>query len=122
MNSSVQAPLLELPRLLSAAERVASDDDSDDDLRLLLAPGSSLGGARPKASVRDHDGHLAIAKFPRREDDYDVVAWEAVALDLAQHSTSSCPMSASRVSPDGPCLLLGDSIARAHRASPTALR
>ncbi|MDP2318355.1 MAG: HipA domain-containing protein [Acidobacteriota bacterium] len=76
-------PLLELPALLSAAERVAEDKESEDDLRLLLAPGSSLGGARPKASVRDRDGHLAIAKFPRRDDDYNTVRWEATALSLA---------------------------------------
>jgi serine/threonine-protein kinase HipA len=61
-------PLIELPRLLSAAEHVVEDKDTDEDLRLLFAPGSSLGGARPKASVRDKDGHLAIAKFPRRDD------------------------------------------------------
>src|ERR1700684_3054761 len=42
------APLIELPRLLSAAEHVLHDRDTDEDLRLLLAPGSSLGGARPK--------------------------------------------------------------------------
>jgi serine/threonine-protein kinase HipA len=46
-------PLIDLPRLLSAAEHVVDDSDSDEDLRLLLAPGSSFGGARPKASVRD---------------------------------------------------------------------
>lgn len=76
-------PLIELPRLLSAAGRVAADRESDDDLRLLLAPGSSLGGARPKASVRDRDGHLAIAKFPKPGDEVDAVRWEAVALTLA---------------------------------------
>lgn len=76
-------PLIELPALLSAAERVVEDKDSDEDLRLLLAPGSSLGGARPKASVRDRDGHLAIAKFPRRDDEYHTVVWEAVTLSLA---------------------------------------
>jgi serine/threonine-protein kinase HipA len=76
-------PLVELPRLLSAAEHVAGDSDSDEDLRLLLAPGSSLGGARPKASVRDRDGHLAIAKFPHKDDEIDAVRWEAVALSLA---------------------------------------
>jgi len=48
-----------------------------------VAPGSSLGGARPKASVREKDGRLAIAKFPRRDDDFSTVLWEAVALDLA---------------------------------------
>ena len=48
-------------RAQHAGEAPRSDSDSDEDLRLLLAPGSSLGGARPKASVRDRDGHLAIA-------------------------------------------------------------
>ena len=76
-------PLIELPRLLSAAERVVADADSDEDLRLLLAPGSSLGGARPKASVRDRDGHLAVAKFPHQGDEINTVLWEAVALTLA---------------------------------------
>ncbi len=76
-------PLVDLPKLLSAAERVGAESDTDEDLRLLLAPGSSLGGARPKASVRDKDGRLAIAKFPHKDDDYDTVRWEAVALSLA---------------------------------------
>lgn len=76
-------PLIDLPQLLSAAEHVVGDTDSDEDLRLLLAPGSSLGGARPKASVRDRDGHLAIAKFPHRDDEINTVLWEAVALRLA---------------------------------------
>jgi serine/threonine-protein kinase HipA len=44
-------PVVELPELLSAAEHVVDDKDTEEDLRLLLAPGSSLGGARPKASV-----------------------------------------------------------------------
>jgi serine/threonine-protein kinase HipA len=76
-------PLIELPRLLSAAEHVVDDKDSEEDLRLLLAPGSSLGGARPKASVRDRDGHLAIAKFPNKGDEVNAVVWEAVAFTLA---------------------------------------
>src|SRR5215831_4452782 len=76
-------PLIELPRLLSASEHVLSDTDSDEDLRLLLAPGSSVGGARPKASVRDRDGHLAIAKFPNQGDEINTELWEAVALTLA---------------------------------------
>ncbi len=88
-------PLIELPRLLSSAEHVASDTDSDDDLRLLLAPGSSLGGARPKASVREGDGHLAIAKFPHKEDDVNKVLWEAVALTLA--AKAGIPVPAWRI-------------------------
>jgi serine/threonine-protein kinase HipA len=84
-------PLVELPRLLSAAEHVTGDSDSDEDLRLLLAPGSSLGGARPKASVRDKDGHLAIAKFPHKDDELDTVRWEAVALRLAERAGIAVP-------------------------------
>jgi serine/threonine-protein kinase HipA len=76
-------PLVELPRLLTAAEHVVAEDDTDEDLRLLFAPGSSLGGARPKASVREKDGRLAIAKFPRKDDELSTVLWEAVALELA---------------------------------------
>ncbi len=84
-------PLIELPRLLSAAGHVLNDTDSDEDLRLLLAPGSSLGGARPKASVRDRDGHLAIAKFPNQSDEVNTVLWEAVALTLAAKSGIPVP-------------------------------
>ena len=84
-------PLIELPRLLSAAENVIGDSDSDEDLRLLLAPGSSLGGARPKASVRDRDGHLAIAKFPNKDDEINTVLWEAVALSLATKAEIPVP-------------------------------
>lgn len=45
-------------------------------LTQLLHPGTSLGGARPKASVVDKDGRLTVAKFPSRKDDYDVALWE----------------------------------------------
>ena len=83
-NGKSIPPLVELPRLLAAADRIVDDDaDHDDDLRLLLAPGSSLGGARPKASVRNTDGSLAIAKFPQKNDIGDTVTWEALALDMA---------------------------------------
>jgi serine/threonine-protein kinase HipA len=75
--------VISLARLLSAAERVLTEEDDDEDLRLLMAPGSSLGGARPKASVIDADGQLAIAKFPHQLDDWNVVLWEAVAMSLA---------------------------------------
>jgi serine/threonine-protein kinase HipA len=84
-------PLVELPRLLSAAGNVLDDRDTDEDLRLLLAPGSSLGGARPKASIRDADGALSIAKFPAQSDEYDIVRWEAVALALARKAGIAVP-------------------------------
>jgi serine/threonine-protein kinase HipA len=98
--------LVELPRLLSAAERVMGDTDSDEDLRLLLAPGSSLGGARPKASVRDRDGHLAIAKFPSRGDDVNTVLWEAVALTLAAKAGIRVPAWRLEIAAGKPVLLL----------------
>jgi len=84
-------PLVELPRLLSATERVANEEEDDEDLRLLIVPGSSLGGARPKASVRDNDGHLALAKFLHRQDDINVVLWEGVALSLASKAGIAVP-------------------------------
>jgi len=99
-------PLIELPRLLSAAEHVLSDTDSDEDLRLLLAPGSSLGGARPKASVRDRDGHLAIAKFPNKGDEVNTVLWEAVALTLAAKAGIPVPAWRLETVADKPVLLL----------------
>lgn len=55
-------------------------------LRMLVAPGSSLGGARPKANVLDGDRNLWIAKFPSRRDRSDVGAWEAVCMELARRS------------------------------------
>jgi serine/threonine-protein kinase HipA len=76
-------PFIQLGRLLSITERVLRDEETDEDLLLLFAPGSSLGGARPKASVADIDGHLAIAKFPKQDDDYGIEMWEEVALTLA---------------------------------------
>lgn len=73
--------LIALPSLLHAARQVAGDDD--DAVQLLLDAGTgSLGGARPKASVADGD-RLLIAKFPHPGDTWNVMAWEATALDLA---------------------------------------
>ncbi len=83
-----------------------SDTDSDEDLRLLLAPGSSLGGARPKASVRDRDGHLAIAKFPNKGDEVNTVLWEAVALTLAEKAGIPVPAWRLETVANKPILLL----------------
>lgn len=55
-------------------------------LTQLFAPGTSLGGARPKASVRDEKGTLCIAKFPSRQDTRDIGGWELVAHQLALKS------------------------------------
>ncbi len=55
-------------------------------LKMLIAPGGSLGGALPKASVLDENGSLWIAKFPSRRDDDDIGAWEEVAHILARRA------------------------------------
>ncbi len=86
-------PLIDLPQLLNASERVTEDNATEEDLKLLLAPGSSLGGARPKASVRDQGGHLAIAKFPNKLDETNIVLWEALALTLAKQAKIAVPIS-----------------------------
>lgn len=52
----------------------------------LLHPGTSLGGARPKASVIDEDGRLTVAKFPSRKDDYDIALWEHFSHVMAEKS------------------------------------
>ena len=83
--------IVELRRLLAGVERVTGDRERDEDLRLLIGPGSSLGGARPKVAVRMPDGTLAIAKFPHSEDDRNVVVWEAVALSLAERAGIETP-------------------------------
>lgn len=74
---------------LRELERIALDFDREDAeyeqwLVQLIAPGSSLGGARPKASVVDESGQLWLAKFPASDDRHDVGAWEAFAAALAR--------------------------------------
>jgi serine/threonine-protein kinase HipA len=84
--------LLELPKLLNAAERLERDEASETELRTLLKGGSSLGGARPKAHVREKNGRVAIAKFPSpANDDWEVMRWEAVAVRLARESGITVP-------------------------------
>lgn len=90
-------PISSLRELEHAAMKVESSDSDDPDylkwLYMLMSPGSSLGGARPKASVVDEDEHLWIAKFPSRYDDHDMAAWEylvyTLALDAGIHMAES---------------------------------
>ena len=76
-------------RELEAISWNLESDNAPDDIRYLewlnqlLAPGSSLGGARPKAGVKDPEGHLWIAKFPSRSDGSDSGAWEMLTHILA---------------------------------------
>jgi serine/threonine-protein kinase HipA len=84
-------PLVRLSALLNAALHITADGGSDEDLKLLLAPGSSLGGSRPKASIIDRDGSLAIAKFPQHGDLIPINRWEALALTLAAKAGIATP-------------------------------
>jgi serine/threonine-protein kinase HipA len=82
---------------LEAASLALEAPDADEQpqfrqwLTALLAPGSSLGGARPKANFADPEGALWIAKFPSREDRRDIGAWEMVVHQLAQTAGLSVP-------------------------------
>lgn len=81
-------PFVRLRQLEEASLAIERDDDNTEEeadawLRMLIAPGGSLGGARPKASVVDPGGHLWIAKFPSVRDEHDVGAWELVVQTLA---------------------------------------
>jgi len=78
--------LRELEAASLALEEEGADEDPrcDEWLRLLLAPGSSLGGARPKAGVLDPHGQAWLAKFPSRADREDIGAWEALVNRLAR--------------------------------------
>ena len=84
-------PLVRLGALLDAARRIERDEEAAEDLALLVAPGSSLGGARPKASILDGRGRLSIAKFPREADEYSVERWEWIALQLARDAGVQIP-------------------------------
>ncbi len=89
-------PWTSLRELEYASLKLESDDSVDDPeyltwLNLLTAPGSSLGGARPKASVLDQNNHLWIAKFPSVNDSTDMGLWEMVVHDLARKSGITMP-------------------------------
>lgn len=82
-NTSGVPALIDLGKLLQSSYRILRNEESDEDLQMIFAPGSSLGGARPKASVLDQNGVLSIAKFPKEDDEYSVETWEEIALQLA---------------------------------------
>ena len=83
--------LVELGRLLQCTDRILRDEETDEDLLMIFAPGSSLGGARPKASVLDQHGRLSIAKFPKESDEYSIETWEEIALRLAERAGIPTP-------------------------------
>jgi serine/threonine-protein kinase HipA len=86
-NQLAVPPFSTIPELEQISLEIETNNIDNPDylkwLNMLLAPGSSLGGARPKAGVKDENGELWIAKFPSINDTTDTGAWEMVAHDLA---------------------------------------
>ena len=96
-NRSIAAPpWTELRAIESACLAIEKKDAEKKSqyekwLNMLIAPGGSLGGARPKACVLDKLQHPWIAKFPRQNDDHDMGAWEMLVHRLAQHAKIIVP-------------------------------
>lgn len=100
-HGTAAPPFVQLRELEAASLALEHDEDNtsatgDEWLRMLIAPGGSLGGARPKASVIDPNGHLWIAKFPSVRDEHDVGAWELVVQTLAKGCGLVVPESLAR--------------------------
>ena len=88
-------PITHLRELQASVKAYEEDEDGkngDEWLPILFAPGSSLGGARPKANVVDLDGHLCIAKFPSKADTTDKAAWEYLAYEMACRAGVNMPI------------------------------
>lgn len=98
-NSELPTPsVTDLNELASICDRLEEEGieelpEYEKWLSLLIAPGSSLGGARPKANFEEGDGSLWIAKFPAKNDIYDVGAWELVIHRLAEKAKIRVPPS-----------------------------
>jgi serine/threonine-protein kinase HipA len=99
-------PIASLRELQAASLEFESHADEEDHpdyerwLTQLFAPGTSLGGARPKASIRDEEGALCMAKFPSRQDRRDAGAWELVANRLAAKAGIDVPVTRALHVPD----------------------
>ncbi|MEV7610377.1 type II toxin-antitoxin system HipA family toxin [Microbacterium sp. NPDC089320] len=85
------AQLADLPDLIDAAKAFERGEEIPSDKLTLLQAGTSMGGARPKATVLNSNGQLAIAKLPARDDFGDAMAWEATCLELARRSGVKTP-------------------------------
>ncbi len=92
-NILAAPPITELRRLEQASLNLEDSKDPDEEkwFKDLIEPGSSLGGARPKANVLDENGNIWIAKFPSRSDDRNVGAWEMLLHDLQKKCGINVP-------------------------------
>ena len=102
-HAGIKAPPFTSIRELEQASLRLEDEDffKDKDaqkwLMMLMAPGSSLGGARPKASVIDPERHLWIAKFPRKHDRKDSGAWESIVNQMAAETGINVAIGEARI-------------------------
>ena len=88
-NETPTPPWSSVRELQQAANSFENDDNNEEAkkwLAILMAPGSSLGGARPKANILDENKELWIAKFPSKNDTIDKAAWEYLAYILATNA------------------------------------
>ena len=99
-------PLLELAQLMAATRAVEMNKETEADLRYLRGRGTSLGGMRPKCTIVDEDGLLAIGKFPSVKDDRSVTRGEVLALHLAKAAGISVAESRVVMSDDIPVALI----------------
>lgn len=83
--------MMSLSHLEDLARQVESNVADDTEIAEIADAGSSLGGARPKATVVDDDGHLMLAKFTSTKDQSEVIAWEKVCLDIAEKAGIQVP-------------------------------
>jgi serine/threonine-protein kinase HipA len=92
MASPPWTSIRELEHASLELEKEGDDENRLKWLNMLINPGSSLGGARPKASVVDTKGELWIAKFPSLKDSIDVGAWEMVVRELGHEVGVNFPI------------------------------
>lgn len=85
-NGRKTPPLIELEKLLLASRAVELNQETVEDLAYLQGKATSLGGMRPKCTVLETDGALALAKFPSISDERSVTKGEVLALELARHA------------------------------------
>jgi len=97
--------LLELEHIYLASRAVENNIETVEDLRYLQGKGTSLGGMRPKCTVLDENGKLAIGKFPSANDTYNVTRGEVLALTLSRHAGINTA-SARAVSINGTAIAL----------------
>lgn len=106
LPTSGVSPWHSLEHLVEAAERIDAGLPVPAHLEMIFADGTALGGARPKASVRDQSGILWLAKFASRHDAFDVPGLECASLQLAQHAGLNVPPVATHLLGDRNIMLI----------------